>query len=135
MFIQSTEWTDSIIGLSLRSVVPMEMASQIFDMARMQVAKASPNLVHPLLCLDAIQFGLERGAMAGLAKVGEFIATGGGFNAAGGEFIATGGRFNAAGGKLNTAGGKFNTAGSQFNAAGGKFNAAGGKFNAAGDGF
>ena len=49
----------------------MEMASQICDMARMQVKKMSPNLVHPLLCLDAIQFGIERGSLAGLAKVCE----------------------------------------------------------------
>ncbi len=35
----------------------------------MQAARQARNLTHPLLCLDAIQFGVEHGGYAGLEKV------------------------------------------------------------------
>ncbi len=34
-----------------------------------QAAKQARNLTHPLLCLDAIQYGVEHGGRAGLQKV------------------------------------------------------------------
>lgn len=34
-----------------------------------QAAKQARNLQHPLLCLDAIQYGVEHGGRAGLQKV------------------------------------------------------------------
>jgi enoyl-CoA hydratase/3-hydroxyacyl-CoA dehydrogenase len=44
----------------------------ILDFARQQAAKV--GLQHPLLCLDAIQHGLEHGGLAGLKKEGECFA-------------------------------------------------------------
>ncbi len=35
----------------------------------MQAARQARNLTHPLLCLDAIQYGVEHGGYAGLEKV------------------------------------------------------------------
>ena len=34
-----------------------------------QAARQARNLTHPLLCLDAIQYGVEHGGYAGLEKV------------------------------------------------------------------
>ena len=39
-----------------------------------QAAKQARNLTHPLLCLDAIQYGIEHGGRAGLKKVGTAAA-------------------------------------------------------------
>lgn len=44
-------------------------ATAILAFARAQVARQARNLTHPLLCLDAIQAGIEAGGIAGLAKV------------------------------------------------------------------
>ncbi len=41
---------------------------------RAQAAKRAPGLRHPLLCLDAIQHGIEHGGAAGLLKEGECFA-------------------------------------------------------------
>lgn len=44
------------------------------EFAREQAAKRAPGLRHPQLCLDAIQYGLEHGGLAGLKKEGECFA-------------------------------------------------------------
>lgn len=44
-------------------------ALAILGFARAQVAQQARNLTHPLLCLDAIQYGVEHGGAAGLDKV------------------------------------------------------------------
>ena len=47
-------------------------AMAIIDFARQKAAKV--GLQHPMLCLDAIQFGIEHGGLAGLKKEGECFA-------------------------------------------------------------
>jgi hypothetical protein len=53
----------------------VQQSSAMCDMARSQAAKTQPNLVHPLLCVDAIQHGLRHGSAAGLAKEREVFNT------------------------------------------------------------
>ena len=48
---------------------PLGEALAVLSFARAQVARQAPNLTHPLLCLDAIQYGIEHGGAAGLKKV------------------------------------------------------------------
>ena len=48
---------------------PYDQAAAVLDFARAQASKV--GLQHPLLCLDAIQHGLEHGGLAGLKKEGE----------------------------------------------------------------
>jgi len=50
-------------------------AKMAFEMARAQVRKSSPNLVHPILCVDAVEVGILKGPMAGLAKEREVFLT------------------------------------------------------------
>lgn len=49
-------------------------ALAMLDFARAQTARRAPGLQHPLLCLDAIQYGIEHGGLAGLKKEGECFA-------------------------------------------------------------
>lgn len=51
---------------------PLGEALPMLQMARGMAAKQAAHLTHPQLCLDAIQAGVERGGLAGLAKVGFF---------------------------------------------------------------
>jgi hypothetical protein len=44
-------------------------AVAIVDFARAETQRRAPHLTHPLLCLDAIRFGVEHGGRAGLRKV------------------------------------------------------------------
>lgn len=44
-------------------------AREILKFARAQVMKQSPNLQHPLVCIDVIEEGIVSGPLAGLAKV------------------------------------------------------------------
>ena len=48
---------------------PYDQAVAVLDFARAQASKV--GLQHPLLCLDAVQHGLEHGGLAGLKKEGE----------------------------------------------------------------
>jgi enoyl-CoA hydratase/3-hydroxyacyl-CoA dehydrogenase len=48
---------------------PLAQALAVFEFARAQTAKRARHLTHPLLCLDAIQTGVEQGGLAGLKKV------------------------------------------------------------------
>ncbi|EFN52227.1 hypothetical protein CHLNCDRAFT_59763 [Chlorella variabilis] len=50
---------------------PLGEALAILQFARSQAAKRARHLMHPLLCLDAIQYGIEHGGRAGLQKEGE----------------------------------------------------------------
>lgn len=50
-------------------LVPAQEAAPLLELARMQVKKTQPNLVHPLMCVDAVEEGVLNGAAAGLAKV------------------------------------------------------------------
>ena len=50
---------------------PLQEALNVLQFARMEAAKKAPGLQHPLLCLDAIQHGVEYGGLAGLRKEGE----------------------------------------------------------------
>ena len=52
---------------------PYDQAGAVLDFARAQASKV--GLQHPLLCLDAIQHGLEHGGLAGLKKEGECFVT------------------------------------------------------------
>jgi enoyl-CoA hydratase/3-hydroxyacyl-CoA dehydrogenase len=49
-------------------------AMMTLQFARAQAAKRAPGLQHPQLCLDAIQYGVEHGGLAGLKKEGECFA-------------------------------------------------------------
>ncbi|KAL4446209.1 hypothetical protein ABPG77_003016 [Micractinium sp. CCAP 211/92] len=53
---------------------PLGEALAVLQFARSQAAKQARNLTHPLLCLDAIQYGVEHGGRAGLQKEGECFA-------------------------------------------------------------
>lgn len=44
-------------------------ALAIVDFARAETRKRAPHLTHPLLCLDAVRAGIERGGRAGLRAV------------------------------------------------------------------
>jgi len=49
-------------------LVPAQEAAPLLELARMQVKKTQPNLVHPLMCVDAVEEGVRNSAAAGLAK-------------------------------------------------------------------
>lgn len=49
-------------------------ALAILEFARAEAGKRAGHLQHPLLCLDAIQCGIEHGGEAGLVKEGECFA-------------------------------------------------------------
>lgn len=53
---------------------PLGEALAVLGFARAQVARQARNLTHPLLCLDAIQYGIEHGGAAGLDKETECFA-------------------------------------------------------------
>ena len=55
-------------------IEPFGTAIATIEFARAQTAKRAPGLRHPLLCLDAIQYGVENGGLAGLKKEGECFA-------------------------------------------------------------
>ena len=44
-------------------------ALMMLQFARAETAKRAPHLTHPLLCLDAVQCGIENSGLAGLKKV------------------------------------------------------------------
>eukprot|EP00889_Picochlorum_renovo_P007934 jgi/Picre1/34964/NNA_002430.t1 len=48
-----------------------EEAMAVLDFARAQSAKKARGLQHPLLCIDAIQYGIEHGGLEGLKKESE----------------------------------------------------------------
>ena len=49
-------------------------AMATIDFARQQTQRRARGLQHPLLCLDAVQYGIEHGGLAGLKKEGECFA-------------------------------------------------------------
>lgn len=53
---------------------PYGEAVAMLEFARAQASKRAPGLRHPQLCLDAIQYGIEHGGLAGLQKEGECFA-------------------------------------------------------------
>lgn len=53
---------------------PYAEALTIFEFAKAEAAKRARHLQHPLLCLEAIQCGVENGGVAGLAKEGVCFA-------------------------------------------------------------
>lgn len=53
---------------------PLGEALAVLDFARAETAKRARHLQHPLLCLGAIQHGVEHGGRAGLKKEGEAFA-------------------------------------------------------------
>lgn len=53
---------------------PLSEALIILEFARGEAAKKAPGLLHPLLCIDAIQYGVEHGGFAGLKREGECFA-------------------------------------------------------------
>lgn len=56
-------------------IEPYAQAIATLEFARAQTARRAPGLRHPLLCLDAMQYGVEHGGLAGLKKEGECFAT------------------------------------------------------------
>ena len=46
----------------------------VIEFARREAKKRARGLQHPLLCLDAVQYGIEHGGLAGLRKEGECFA-------------------------------------------------------------
>ncbi|KAG7669001.1 hypothetical protein Ndes2526B_g00718 [Nannochloris sp. 'desiccata'] len=55
-------------------IEPYGTAIATLEFAREQAAKRAPGLQHPQLCLEAIQYGVEHGGLAGLKKEGECFA-------------------------------------------------------------
>jgi enoyl-CoA hydratase/3-hydroxyacyl-CoA dehydrogenase len=53
---------------------PLAEGLAAIGFARVQAAKRAPGLRHPLLCLDAVQAGLERGGLEGLKAEGAAFA-------------------------------------------------------------
>ena len=53
---------------------PFAEAMATLEFARAQTARRAPGLQHPQLCLDAVQYGIEHGGLAGLTKEGECFA-------------------------------------------------------------
>eukprot|EP00890_Picochlorum_soloecismus_P004308 jgi/Picsp_1/4879/NSC_02244-R1_glyoxysomal fatty acid beta-oxidation multifunctional protein mfp-a len=53
---------------------PYGEAMAVLDFARQQSAKRARGLQHPMLCIDAVQHGVEHGGLAGLKKEGECFA-------------------------------------------------------------
>ena len=47
----------------------------VLSFARAQAEKRAAHLTHPLLCLDAIQAGVEHGGLAGLQKVRALLSS------------------------------------------------------------
>lgn len=59
-----------IISLQkLDKIEPLGEARKILHFARAQALKNTPNVPHPLLCLDAIEEGVVSGGYAGSLKV------------------------------------------------------------------
>lgn len=55
-------------------IEPFGTAMATLEFARAQAARQAPGLRHPQLCLDAIQYGVQNGGLAGLKKEGECFA-------------------------------------------------------------
>lgn len=50
-------------------LAPLGQAREILKLARLQVQKENPNLMHPLVCIDVIEHGIASGPCNGLWKV------------------------------------------------------------------